>query len=66
MAGTLAARSPSVLRLGRQTFYQTGDLPVEAALPMLSDRFMLNTMFEDAAEGVMAFVQKRPPKWKGR
>jgi len=66
IAGTLAARSPAVLALGQQAFYQTADLPLEPALATLRDRLLLNTMFEDAAEGVMAFIEKRPPAWKGR
>lgn len=66
LAGALAARSPAVLALGRELFYRTADLPLDPALGALRDGLVLNTLLEDAAEGVMAFIQKRPPEWKGR
>lgn len=66
IASALASRSPAVLKLGRDALYQTADMPFEAALFSLRDRLVLNTLLDDAAEGVMAFMQKRPPQWKGR
>lgn len=66
VAGALAARSPAVVKLGRDALYHTMDLPLEPALAALRDRLVLNGLLEDAAEGVTAFMQKRPPQWKGR
>lgn len=66
VAGALASRSPAVLKLGLDAFDQTADLPLEPALYALRDRLVLNTLFEDTAEGVIAFMERRPPVWKGR
>ncbi len=66
LAGRIASKSPAVLRLGRQAFHETADLAIADALPRLRDYLALNTMLEDAAEGIMAFIQKREPEWKGR
>ena len=38
----------------------------EVALEALQGRLSLITQTADAAEGVAAFFQKRPPQWSGR
>jgi len=66
LAASMASKSPAVLRLGKDAFYQTADLPLDAALKLLQFQLELNLQAEDAMEGIGAFLQKRPPEWKGR
>lgn len=66
MATLLASYSPAVMRLGRDAFYAMEDMPLDPALDFLCDRLTVNTLTEDAAEGVMAFMQRRTPDWKGK
>lgn len=66
LARQLASFSPAVMRLGRDAFYTMEDMPLDGALEYLCSQLTLNTLTEDAAEGVMAFMQKRPPSWSGR
>ncbi len=63
---TLAAKSPAVMKLGRDSFYAVLDQPADAALRLLHPLLTVTTGTEDAAEGIAAFVEKRPPEWKGR
>ena len=58
--------SPAVLGLGRQAFYDTQDMGFEEALRSLQSELTINTLAEDAAEGIMAFMAKRKPEWKGK
>jgi enoyl-CoA hydratase/carnithine racemase len=66
LARKVAGYSPAVLRLGRQAFYKTQDMGFSEALATLHNELSLNVMSEDAAEGVMAFMGRRDPKWTGR
>ncbi|MEQ9324420.1 MAG: enoyl-CoA hydratase-related protein [Polyangiaceae bacterium] len=63
---TLASKSPITVRLGLEAFAAQDDLALAEALPLLRDRLAACLATEDAQEGLMAFLQKRDPVWKGR
>lgn len=62
----VAAKSPVATRLGLQALAAQDDLDLETALPLLRERLATCLATEDAREGLMAFLEKRPPKWTGR
>jgi enoyl-CoA hydratase/carnithine racemase len=65
LAGTIAAKSPAVVRLGRDAFYAVWDMQASQALAHLHAMLTLTTLTDDAAEGIAAFLDKRPPEWRG-
>jgi enoyl-CoA hydratase len=66
LAKNLASKSPAILTLGRRAYYAMGDMTFEQAIEYLQAMLTVNTLTEDAAEGIGAFLEKRPPSWKGR
>jgi enoyl-CoA hydratase/carnithine racemase len=66
LARELAGKSPSAMRLGLTSFYATQDMDYPAALDHLQAQLAAVLATEDAAEGLAAFFQKRPPVWKGK
>ena len=66
MAGSLAALSPAVLRLGREAIQTAADMEYRQSLRYLHAMLTVNAATEDAAEGVSAFFERRAPNWNGR
>jgi enoyl-CoA hydratase/carnithine racemase len=66
LAAELAGRSPLALRHGRDSFYAVWDQEVEESLRLLHPLLTITAGTADAAEGIAAFHEKRPPRWTGR
>lgn len=66
LARKIAAYSPAVVRLGKRRFYEQVEKNLPDAYGVASEGMACNMMLEDAAEGIDAFLAKRPPDWKNR
>ena len=66
LAATLAAKSPAVMKLGRDSFYEVWDVEASKALAFLHGQLTITTLTEDSREGLAAFAEKRSPHWTGR
>jgi enoyl-CoA hydratase len=62
----IAGKSPLILRLGKDSFYAARDMSFDDALAYLQSQLSIGLLAEDAMEGIQAFIQKRPPQWRGR
>jgi enoyl-CoA hydratase/carnithine racemase len=64
LAAQLASKSAKVLRFGKQGFYRQLPMNLADAYALAAEAMIENMGFEDAAEGIGAFVEKRHPHWK--
>ena len=62
----ILARSPAVIRLGKQAFYRQIEAPIAEAYALTTETMACSALLEDAAEGMDAFIRKRPAVWRGR
>jgi len=65
-AEKLAAKSPVLMKLGKDAMYRQLDMPFDDALDFLRSQLTVAFSTDDIQEGVKAFFEKRDPEWTGR
>jgi enoyl-CoA hydratase/carnithine racemase len=65
-ARKLAAKSPLLMRMGKDAMFRQQDMPLADALEFLHSQLALAFATDDIKEGVQAFFEKREPVWTGR
>jgi enoyl-CoA hydratase/carnithine racemase len=65
LARQIAGKSPLTLAIGKEAFYRQAELGLAAAYALTAEVMTRNMLARDAAEGIDAFLEKRPPVWTG-
>jgi enoyl-CoA hydratase/carnithine racemase len=66
LALSIASASELVLGLGKQAFYSQIDLDQPKAYAYAKEVMSMNSLAQDAQEGISAFLEKRPACWTGK
>jgi enoyl-CoA hydratase/carnithine racemase len=65
LARRIAEASGAVVGIGKRAFYEQIDRSERDAYVYAKDVMARNALAEQAQEGIGAFLEKRPPHWKG-
>jgi enoyl-CoA hydratase/carnithine racemase len=65
MGDVIASKSSATVAIGKETFYRQIEMPLAEAYAEASAVMVRNMLYRDAEEGIGAFIEKRPPVWKG-
>jgi len=64
LVGSIVAKPRVAVAMGKELFYRQVELPLAAAYAAGGETMACNMMDEAALEGVQAFIEKRPPRWR--
>ena len=66
LAAELAAKGPVAVRLAKEAVDAAFETPLQAGIELERRSFFLARAAEDSTEGLNAFLEKRPPDFRGR
>ncbi len=66
LAVQIAQKGPVAVRMAKEAVLKAFDTPLEEGLQFERRSFYLLFSTEDMREGMKAFIEKRPPNFKGR
>jgi enoyl-CoA hydratase/carnithine racemase len=66
LIAAIARSSQLTVGIGKEAFYAQVDVGEHQAYEHMKTVMAMNSLAADAQEGMCAFLEKRPPEWKGR
>ena len=66
LTASLCAKSAVAVRTGKAMFARQLTMPLDEAYVFAGDTMACNMLADDVAEGIDAFIEKRPPQWQHR
>jgi enoyl-CoA hydratase/carnithine racemase len=65
LASAIARSSPLIVGIGKEAFHAQIELDEHRAYDLTKAVMSMNSLTDDAQEGMCAFLEKRAPTWKG-
>ena len=65
LVDAIARSSPLTVGIGKEAFYAQIELDEHRAYDLTKAVMAMNARADDAQEGMCAFLEKRPPEWRG-
>lgn len=66
LTSSICAKSAVAVRTGKAMFARQLAMPLEEAYSFAGETMACNMLADDVAEGIDAFIEKRPPNWRHR
>ncbi|UCH74417.1 MAG: enoyl-CoA hydratase [Rhodospirillales bacterium] len=66
LAGKINAKSRAAIAAGKRVFYRQLAMDMDQAYEYAAREMACNMMFQDAGEGIDAFIEKRKPVWRDK
>jgi enoyl-CoA hydratase/carnithine racemase len=66
LAERIAGWSPTAVAIAKEAAYTAQDMEYGKALHYLRELTTLVSLSDDTREGIRAFFERRPPRWRGR
>lgn len=63
LAQKVASKLGAAVKIGKSAFYDQATMTLDDAYAFAGDLMVENMMERDTAEGINAFIEKRPPNW---
>ena len=64
LAQLVASKLGAAVKIGKEAFYAQSEMSIEAAYDYAGQVMVENMLYRDTAEGMEAFIEKRPPDWQ--
>lgn len=64
LARLVASKLSTAVKIGKRAFYEQSEMTLADAYTYAGDVMVENMLYDETAEGISAFLEKRPPRWR--